>query len=58
MSGYSLIEADVLAKVRVDACNRVPEIVARAPRELCSHRHEEVEDGPGKDDDVVNIHPT
>ena len=23
-----------------------------------AHRHEEVEDGPGENDDVINVHPT
>lgn len=57
LSGHTLVEADLLAQIRVDACDCVPHVVARAPGELGAQRHEEVEAGPCEDDDVVNVHP-
>lgn len=37
LAGDSLIEADLLAKIGIDACDCVPYVVARAPRELGAH---------------------
>lgn len=57
LSRHSLFKAKFFAEIRVDASYCVPGIVTSAPWQLCTHGHEEIEDGPSQNDDVVNIHP-
>lgn len=47
----------VLTVVGVHAGGGVPVVVAGTPWYVWSHGHEEVEDGPGEDHDIVDVHP-